>query len=283
VSIIGWTMPILADDNPLSWVAEYWYFVLLIGAWIVAQLKTRKSKEAEKRQREVREILKRTQQAQQESQQRTARPAAPARPRPARPQPARPTAPRPAAPARPTPPRPTPAVRPTPPRPAATPTRPAPAAPRPARPRPVAQRPGKPAPRVRPPASAETAQQVACPRCGSRMVARGQVDDATLFMCSRFPMCPTVTRVERTARAVVRQQPPPAEEPVRPVKPRSAAVPTRQPAQPAPAIVAASRPPISRLVQASLLGDPAELQRAIVLSEVLAPPLALRDRPGPVF
>jgi hypothetical protein len=37
------------------------------------------------------------------------------------------------------------------------------------------------------------------------------------------------------------------------------------------------------LVQASLLGDQAELQRAIVLSEVLAPPLALRDRPGPIF
>jgi hypothetical protein len=115
------------------------------------------------------------------------------------------------------------------------------------------------------------------------MVARGQVDDATLFMCSRFPMCPTVTRVERTAHVVVREQPPRVEKPVEPAKPRPALLPERKPAPLAPAIVAEGRPLIAQLVQASLLGDRTELQRAIVLSEILAPPLALRDRPGPLF
>lgn len=275
-----WPTMIIAQDNPLEWVGKYWYLVLLVGAWLVAQLRTRKSKEAEKRQQEVREILRR--QAQTEQPQApparrmgepTVRPLRPTPPR--RPSVPRPVPPRPAAPARP--------------QPIAAPT----LARGPSPPRPVARRP-EPPPPARPPTPVPPGEQVLCPRCGSRMVPRGQIDDATVYMCSRFPLCPTISRVERVLEAVppvrparpVPPKPKAKPKPPRPrVKPEPARVPRPAPVAPArrEPIKPAEVPALGMLLRSQLAGNPAALRRAIVLAEILAPPLATRERTGSPF
>lgn len=111
------------------------------------------------------------------------------------------------------------------------------------------------------------------------MVARGQLDDATLYMCSKFPLCPTITRVQRTIQ--VQPAAPPKPKPKRKREKPAVARKVERKAEPAVVVAEPVAPavmlPMGMLVRNRLVGSPAEIRRAIVLSEILSQPLATRE------
>jgi hypothetical protein len=111
------------------------------------------------------------------------------------------------------------------------------------------------------------------------MVARGQLDDATLYMCSKFPLCPTITRVQSTAQVrpaappMPERKPEPKEPPTKPQGKREVEPPkvVAHPVRPV------AMPPLGMLVRNRLVGSRAEIRQAILLSEILGPSLATRE------
>jgi hypothetical protein len=128
------------------------------------------------------------------------------------------------------------------------------------------------------------------------MVPRGKVEDSLLYMCVRFPICPTITRVEagpaHPPTAAPRPQrearPRPTAKPSRPAA-KAARVERKKPAKPVvvepsprperkrPQRIAAPVPATAAASIRAIAGDAEQLRRAVVLYEVLAPPVGLRD------